>query len=163
YDRHAGLFSRGVVDELREAGNRELLTFAVQGVMGQETKTEEAEVARREAALEIVVDGEQIPLRQSPVAQANEPDPERRAAIERARLDVAARELTPLHLAMHERAAEITRELGWASMLDLCEELSGIDLASLELQTEALLQATEPLYERLVGPELERHLGIGFG
>jgi hypothetical protein len=134
----------------------------VQGLMGQETKAEEAELARREAALEIVVDGETIPLRQSPVVQMNETDPARRAAIERARLDVAERELTPLQVENHERAAAIATELGWGSTLELCEELSGIDLEALERQTEALLADTEQRYEPTVEPELERHLGMTF-
>src|SRR3954454_11956512 len=95
YERHGELYTREAVEQLREAGNRELLMFAVQGLIGQETKSEEAEVARREAALEIEVDGEKLPLRQSPVAQANEPDPDRRWAIERARLEISERELTP--------------------------------------------------------------------
>jgi hypothetical protein len=162
YERHAELYSRGAVDELRESGNRELLMFAVQGLMGQETKAEEAELARREAALELVVDGEAIPFRQSPVVQASETDPGRRLAIERARLDATKREMTPLALEMHERAAAITRELGWGSMLELCEELSGIDLAALEVQTEELLASTEDSYEPVVEPELQRHLGMGF-
>ena len=81
YERHAQLYSREAVEELRGSGNRELLMFAVQGLMGQETKAEEAELARREAALELVVDGETIPFRQSPVVQASETDPERRLAI----------------------------------------------------------------------------------
>ena len=50
YDRHADLFSRDAVDELRETGNQELLLFAVQGLMGQGTKAEEAELARRDRA-----------------------------------------------------------------------------------------------------------------
>jgi len=136
--------------------------FAVQGLIGQETKAEEAEIARREVAIELRVGDDEIPLRQSLVVQANEEDPERRAAIESARLAAAERELTPLQLEVHERAAAITRELGWESMLELCEELSGVDLAALERQTEALLEETESLYEPAVEPELERHLGIGF-
>src|SRR6476619_7283772 len=111
YERYGDLYTRQAVEELRRDGNRELVMFAVQGLMGQETKAEEAELARREAAIEIEVDGETIPLRQSPVVQANEQDPERRAAIERARLDVSERELTPLQLQVHERTAAITREL----------------------------------------------------
>jgi hypothetical protein len=162
YERHAELYSRETVDELRASGSRELLMFAVQGLMGQETKAEEAETARREAALVLSVDGETIPFRQSPVVQAGEVDPERRAAIEHARLDVTERELTPLALEMHERTAAIVKELGWPSMLELCEELSGIDLAALEVQTEELLASTEDSYEPVVDPELRRHLGMGF-
>jgi hypothetical protein len=162
YERHAGLFSREAVEELRGAGTRELLEFAVQGLMGQETKAEEAELARREASLEVAVGNETMPLRQSSVVQANEPDPERRAAIERARLDVARKDLTPLQVEVHQRGVAIARELGWPSMLALCEELSGLDIGSLERQTDAFLDATEPLYERIVEPELQRHLGFGF-
>jgi hypothetical protein len=162
YEAHAELFSRDAVAALREAGNRELLDFAVQGLMGQETKAEQAEIARREAALELEVDGETMLFRQSAVAQANEPDPERRAAIERARLDATERELNPLHVEAHERAGAIARELGWPSMLELCEELSGTDFAALERQTEAFLADTAADYEAIVGPELERHLGFGF-
>jgi hypothetical protein len=163
YERHGRLYSREAVEELRENGNRELLYFAVQGLMGQETKSEEAELARREAALEIVVDDQTIPFRQAPVVQASEEDPDRRAAIERARIDAAERELTPLAIEMFERGAQITKELGWASMIELCEELSGIDLAALEQQTEALLRDTEESYEPLVEPQLREHLGLGFG
>lgn len=162
YDAHSQLFSREAVAELREGGNRELLEFAVQGLMGQETKGEEAELARREASLQIEVDGESMPLRQSAVVQSNEPDADRRAAIERARLDLTERELNPLHVAVHEHGAALARELGWESVLDLCEDLSGIDLAALESQTEAFLGQTEPGFEPLVEPELRRHLGLGF-
>lgn len=163
YERHAGLFSRAAVEQLRDSGNRELLMYAVQGLIGQETKAQTAELARREAALELVVDDTRIPFRQARVVQANEPDADRRARLDRARLDVAASELTPLALEIHERAAAITRELGWGSMLELCEELSGIDLAALEQQTDALLRDTEDSYEPLVEPELLQHLEIGFG
>jgi oligoendopeptidase F len=162
YERHADLFSREAVDALREAGNRELLEFAVQGHMGQQTKAEEAELARREATLTLTVAGEEMPLRQSSVVQANETDPERRAAIERARIELSKVELTPLRVEVHERAAALARELGWPSMLDLCEELSGIDLAALDAQTQAFLAATDPGYEEVVEPELERHLGLRF-
>src|SRR3954449_13389082 len=108
YERHADLYSRATVEELRGSGNRELLMFAVQGLMGQETKAEEAELARREAALELEIDGETIPLRQSPVVQANEIDPDRRLPIERARLDGATAGLMPLQGGKPQSAAPLT-------------------------------------------------------
>jgi hypothetical protein len=64
---------------------------------------------------------------------------------------------------VHERSAAIAKELGWSSMLELCEELSGIDLAALERQTEALVAGTEASYEPTVEPELRKHLEMGFG
>src|SRR3954468_20436038 len=162
YERHADLYSREAVEELRSSGNKELLFFAVQGLMGQETKTEEAEMARREASLELEVGGEKIPFRQSSVIQAAEADPERRHAIEQARLELTSAELTPLALEMFERSTSITKELGWSSMVELCEELSGIDLGALEQQTEALIRNTRGGQEPLVEPQLREHLGLGF-
>jgi hypothetical protein len=162
YERHGELFTRDNVARLREEGTPQLVEFAVHGLMGRETKAEEAELARREAALEIEVDGEVMPYRQSAVVQVNEADPDRRAAIEEARLDAGARELDPLLREVLERTHALTRELGWASMRAMCEELSGIDLGALESQTSAFLDATEDAYEPLVGGPLERELGFGF-
>jgi hypothetical protein len=162
YERHAELFSRENVERLREEGTTQLLEFAVQGLMGRATKAEQAELARREAALEIEVDGEVMPYRQSAVVQVNEPDPERRAAIEQARLDAGERELDPLLREVLERTHALTAELGWPNMRAMCEELSGIDLGALERQTSAFLEATEDAYEPLLSGPLERELGFGF-
>jgi hypothetical protein len=162
YDRHAGLFTRDSVVRLREEGTPQLLEFAVHGLIGRELRAEQAEAARREAALEIEVDGQRMPYRQAAVVQVNERDPDRRAAIERASLDASTAELNPLLREMLERSHAIVRELGWPSMRAMCEELSGIDLVALERQTAAFQQATEEEYERLLSGPLERELGFGF-
>jgi len=162
YERHADLFSRDNVQRLREEGTSQLLEFAVQGLMGRATKAEAAELARREAALEIEVDGETMPYRQAAVVQVNEPDPERRLAIERARLAAGERELDPLLREVLERTHSLTAELGWPNMRAMCEELSGIDLGALERQTSAFLDSTEDAYEPIVSGPLERELGFGF-
>src|SRR5205085_10614911 len=127
YERHAELFSRDNVQRLLEEGTRQLVDFAVHGLNGCDTKAEQAELARREAALEIEVDGERMPYRQAAVVQVNEPDPDRRAAIEDARLEAAAAELDPLLREVLERSHALTAELGWPSMRAMCEDLSGID------------------------------------
>ena len=125
---------------------RYLLELAVGGLLGRETKREEAELAEREAALELEVNGDRLPYRQSAVTQANEADPERRAAIEEARLEALDRELNPLHLRALERAHELARELGWGSYRDMYADLKQIDLAALERQTSAFLDATADAY-----------------
>ena len=125
---------------------RYLLELAVGGLLGRETKREEAELAEREAALELEVNGDRLPYRQSAVTQANEADPERRAAIEEARLEVLDSELNPLHLRALERAHELARELGWSSYRDMYADLKQIDLAALERQTSAFLDATADAY-----------------
>ena len=173
YERHAGLFGRTVVDELRErlaraapgdetSRARYLLEFAVGGLLGNETKAQETALAEREAALEIEVAGERLPYRQSAVTQANEPDAERRAAIERARLDVLERELNPLHRRALERSHEVARELGWPSYRAMYEELKQIDLGALERQTATFLRTTAGRYRGTVEPHLRAHVGVGF-
>ena len=149
------------MEELRD-DELTLLEFAVHGLIGQECKAEAAELARREAALEVEVDGEPMPYRETSVAQANEPDPDRRAAIDAARNEALDEQLNPLLLELFERGRSLPRELGWPSTLVMSEELSGIDLRALGRQTAALIEATEDTYEPLVGPRLEEQLGFGF-
>ena len=173
YEQHAGLFERSVVEGLRErlsTGPQEetrrvryLLELAVGGLLGRETKAEEAELAEREAGLELEVNGDRLPYRQSPVTQANEADPQRRAAIEAARLEVLDRELNPLHLRVLERTHELARELGWSSYLEMCADLKQIDLVALERQTSAFLDATADVYEPIVDPHLRSQVGLGLG
>ena len=162
YERHADLFSREAVDALRPLGNAKLLEFAAEGHIGRECRSEEAELARREAELEIEVDGASMPFRQAAVAQANEPDPERRQAIEAARNEATAEHLNPLLREMLDRSHALSRELGWPNYRTMCEELSGIDLGALEGQTAAFLEATEHDYRGVVEPQLREHLGVGF-
>jgi hypothetical protein len=162
YERHAPLFEREAVEWLLEAAPRELGRFAAEGFIGQATKAEAAELARREAELTVQLDGTELPYRQLGIEQANEPDPERRAALEDARLAAMATELNPLHVEAHERAAALARELGFGSTLAMCEELGGIDLRALGRQCEEFLAASEPWYEEVVGPELQRQVGLGF-
>jgi hypothetical protein len=162
YERHAGLFDRPAVEGLREAGNRALLEFAAEGLIGRETKAEQAELARREAALEVEVDGERVPYRETSVIQANEPDPDRRSAIDTARNRVLDEELNPLLVELFEHGRALTGELGWPSTLAMCEDLSGIDLHSLGRQAAAFLETTDERYGPLVGPRLEEQLGFGF-
>ena len=160
YERHAALFSRESVDSLREAGAAPaLVEFAVQGLIGQELKAGSAELARREAALELEWDGEKVPFRSTPVLQANEPDPDRRAELEDARNELTAAELNPLTRELLERSHELARELGWDSMRDMCQDLSGTDFGALAQQTERFLADTEDSYEPLVEPELREQLG----
>ena len=164
YDRHAGLFSRESVDALRDAGAAAaLVEFATHGHIGRETKALSAELARREAALELEWDGERLPFRSAAVVQANETDPERRALLEAARNELTESELNPRLHELLQRAHSLTRELGWSSYAAMCEELSGIGLAELATETGAFLEGTEADYEKVVEPELERQIGLRFG
>jgi hypothetical protein len=161
YGRHAGLFERPAVDELVAGGPRELARFAAEGHLGQATKAEAAEIARREATLTVELDGEAMPYRRARIEQANDPDPDRRAELEAAFLRVTDAELNGLHVQAHERAASLARELGFAGTLDMCERLSGIDLRALGRECAEFLASTDPWYEDALAPALRRELGFG--
>jgi len=172
YERHARLFEQEVVERLREQLDglrgderrrcRFLLQLAIEGLIGQATKSQAAQLAEREAALEIEFDGETESYRQAVIVQSNEPDSERRNTIETARLRALVEELNPLHLEVVERSHELAQKLGWPSYRAMYEELKEIDIAALERQTRAFSEATQAHYRELVEPELVRETGIGF-
>jgi hypothetical protein len=173
YERHAKLFERSAVDSVREeleraiAGSEEqrrlrmLLDFAVEGYLGQATNELEAELARREAAAEVSVAGQQIGFRESVVVQANEPAAERRAEIEHERLAVTDESLNPLYRELVARQHECARELGYVSYMEMCERCKGIDLATLRTQTDDFSAQTANAYPSLLEPQLQRTVGLG--
>ena len=112
YERHGRLFSRETVDDLREGDNRVLLKFAAEGYVEQAVKDLSAGLARLEASLEVALDGDTYPFRQAAVVQANEPDPDRRRALDRARNELVETHLNPVLREMFDRSRELVRELG---------------------------------------------------
>ncbi|MBV9049830.1 MAG: hypothetical protein JOY58_16255 [Solirubrobacterales bacterium] len=175
YARHPSLFTRKAVDELRQLAaeaspggedRRRLVMlsdFAIEGFIGQATKQLESELARREAALELVVDGGRIGFRESAVMQANEPNGERRAEIEDARLELIDRVLNPLYRELVGNQHAVARELGYRSYEELCAECKQVDLRGLQAQTAAFSAATEAAFADVLEPQLRRGLGIGLG
>jgi len=176
YARHADLFTAEAVARLREHADaaaargedaarraRMLLDFALDGHLGLVSTDLEAELAQREAGLMLSPDdrtGEAIPFREATIVQANEPDPQRRAAIEAARLEATERQLNPLYAEMLERTRATVRTLGWDSYRALCEQVKRFDLDRLARATAAFTDATEDAYAPLVGPVVERTLGM---
>jgi hypothetical protein len=173
YAHHAELFTAETIARLREQADtaadagedaarraRMLLDFAVDGHLGLISTDLEAELAQREAGLVLSIDGdgEAILFRETTIVQANEPDRERRLAIEAARLEATETHLNPLYREMLERTHATARELGWESYRALCEQLKGFDLDRLVRATEAFTAATEDAYAPLVGPVVERTL-----
>ncbi len=166
YERHAGLFDRSLVAGIRELAAsqardgdegrrlRYLLSFALDGLLGRETKGEAEEGARLEATLKVETASGTTPYRQVPIEQANEGDPARRAALESARDELMAEHLNPLHLAALERSHAICREFGWDGYADAYADVRDIELEALARQTRAFLDATEAAYAGIVDPRL---------
>jgi hypothetical protein len=142
---------------------RYLTHFAFDGYLGRESRHEEAELARREVALEVEVDGRRVPYRMVPVEQANEPDSGRRAELEAARNELLVERLNPLYLQALERSHGLARELGWPSYAAAYAELRVVELGALAERMAAFLEATDPAYVPLCDPELERHAGVRLG
>ncbi len=168
YDRHSELFERGAIDALRsatDAGDGEesrraalLLDFAVSGFLGLACAAEEEEIAKRETEMELELDGVSIPYRRIPSVQANEPDPERRSALQEGRLGLLEEQINPLHYETLQRTHSLVGELGWDSYAEACAQLSGIDLHDLAAQARRLLEATDSVYDSIMDPQLERVL-----
>jgi hypothetical protein len=160
YESHAVLFTHEAVDGLRAGANPTLLEFCVEGLAGRATTAEAAELADREAGLELTVDGRTVPFRQAPIEQAKERDPDRREELEQARLEVTERQLNPLHRSAIERMHELAGELGWPSMTAMCSDISGIDLRELAARAEGFLAATDEEFERVVKPLVMDEVGV---
>jgi hypothetical protein len=174
YARHAELFEAGAVVELREllaaapAGSEArrrltlLLDFALEGHLGEATKAAEAELARRDAALTIELDGgERLGFRESAVAQANEADAGRRAAIEHGRLEATDTHLNELYKEVIGTQHARARGLGYGSYREMCAESKGLDLTALNDETTAFTEKSEAKYPAVVDPAL--HASLGFG
>jgi hypothetical protein len=174
YARYGALFTHEAVSAVRDAhdaanpggeGRRRLallLDFAVEGHVGQATKAIESELARREAELVLELDGVRIEFRDAPIIEAAEPDGERRAAVERARLELLDRELNGLYRELIEIQHATASELGWPTYAAMCAECKRLDLTGLHAQTESFAAATELRYPELLEPQLQAALGYGF-
>jgi hypothetical protein len=174
YDRHPQLFTEQAVearlaeyrnatpgsDEQRRA--RILADFTVDGRLGALTKELEGELARREAALTVEIDGEAVPFRQSSVIEANEPDAARRAAIQERRNAATSETLNPIARELSDRRHAAARELGWSSYRAMCEELKGVDMDALRAETSGFLQRSAAPYAELFGRQLEEVTGVRY-
>src|SRR5262249_45947846 len=120
-------------------------------------------LAELEASVEIEAGGETISYRMAPVIQANEPDAERRAAIEEARNGVLAERLNPLHREALERAHAGCTQLGWPSYLDAYSDGRAHAPRELSQRLEEFVEATEANYAGTVDPELELTTGMALG
>lgn len=167
YDRHAELSS---LDSCRllaaEAeGARpgspplELWRFACEGFLGRLAQHEEEAIAELEASLEATVEGERIPFRMLRPRLANEPEQARRAALDRARLELVE-QTNPTRLEALERLREGVAELGAGSVRELYERF-GLRLGSLAGQCERFLAETEELYVHAFDRLLRTRIGLG--
>jgi hypothetical protein len=143
----------------RGRGARELWQFACSGYLGNLAKSQEAKTSELEATLEATVDGQKIPYRMLRPAIANEPDRDRRRALEEARCALGEEHLNPVHL----EAAGILRDavplLGAENYVDLHRRF-GFRLDELAVQCSQLLDDTERTFEDALDRLFRERVGV---
>jgi hypothetical protein len=168
YERYADLVALEVCQELGAAARSsarprspavELWRFACEGYLGRQTRTQSERLATLEATLSAEVDGETTGFRMLWPRLANEPDRERRARLERARVELSE-ELVPVQVEAAELTREAASELGGGSYRELYERF-GFGLEALAGQCARFLEETEELYAVAFGRLLHARLGIG--
>ncbi|MEW6582020.1 MAG: hypothetical protein AB1416_04590 [Actinomycetota bacterium] len=154
----------GALDGARPGGGaasvRALAGFAVDGAMRRCAARESQEVARREAAATVPLDGDRVGYRAAAALIANEPDAARRATIHARCEEVVQEELTPVLAEGWSTRHALARALGAASYRDLYARVRGIDLDALAGQCRDLLSATDDLYVHALDAELRRTVGV---
>ncbi len=97
YERYEDLTRLDTATRM-EGAPPELWRFACEGFLGNLTRAHQARLAREEAALESTVDGETVPYRMLRVAMSNEPDRDKRRALEESRIRLLDEHLNPIYL-----------------------------------------------------------------
>jgi hypothetical protein len=145
YERHEALTRLDTAQRL-ESAPTELWRFACEGYLGALTREHAERIAEVESTLEAEVDGERIPYRMLRPVMANEADRDRRARLERARLDLLDDHLNPVYLEAARIDREAVTKLGSPNYYELYRRF-GFRLDELASECEALLDETEGLWE----------------
>ena len=103
----------------------------IEGFIGRKTADISDKVDTAETRTEIEIDGKKVPFRYTAVMLGNEPDRNKREAIDKARSPVFD-ELNPLRLEELEKAHELAVEFGYKNYVDMCMDIKGIDLYALK-------------------------------
>ena len=111
YERYDDL-TRLETAQSMEGAPTELWRFACEGFLGNLTREHQARLARVEAELEATVDGQTIPYRMLRVAMSNEPDRDKRRALEETRVRLLDENLNPVYLDAAQIDREAVQQLG---------------------------------------------------
>src|ERR1043166_650456 len=160
YDRYAAIIGSEALHLVREemdrtparSEERRQTRMLLEWLADLQSSRELAPLEERELAWEssavIHLEGRDVEYQQVSIAIANTSDRRERLRIERARNRLVASELAPLRRERFTREREILNELHLGPSYDATfEALSGIPLETLADQCEALLEATEAVYE----------------
>jgi hypothetical protein len=159
YERHEELTRLETAKRL-EGAPTELWRFACEGFLGGLTREHAERIAQVESTLDTTVDAERVPYRMLRVVMSNEPNRERRARLERARLDLLDEHLNPVYLEAAEIDREAVTRLGSPNYYELYKRF-GFGLDELAAQCADLLDETEQMWETEGDRLFRERLGIG--
>ena len=142
-----------------DRGVRELWKLGCSEYLGNLTKTHAERIASLEATLETTVNGETVGFRQLRPAMSNEPDRDRRRALEAARNELSDEHLNPVYREAVALTFQAVRDLGAPDAVELHRRF-GFSLDDLAAQCRAVLADTETLFEDTIDPLLRERLGI---
>ena len=174
YRKYKALFTEESLDVAREmfAGSAEgsddwrsariLLDWQVDSQSARQLAAlDEREIAWENDAVVRLADGREIPYQRIAIEMANSTDRAERAMMETARVAVVAGGLAPLKKERFQRERDITEAVGLASGYNATWELlSGISLASLRQECEALLRDTQAMWDEVASSVVKRVLGM---
>jgi len=159
YERYDEL-TRLETAQRMEGGPTELWRFACEGFLGNLTREHQARVARVEAELEAMVDGETIPYRMLRVVMSTEPDRDKRERLERERVRLLDEHLNPVFVDAAEIDRQAVATLGAPNYYELYKNF-GFRLDELAAECQEVLDETEKLWEREGEKLFRQRLGIG--
>ncbi|MBM3266800.1 MAG: hypothetical protein FJZ01_04045 [Candidatus Sericytochromatia bacterium] len=149
------------VDPVEKRRLQYLLADLRQGFLDNHVAALHDKFATQEATKSVELAGESIPFRQAAIRMSNEPDRERRIALQEASCRVIA-ELSPLHSdALAAVRKIITEDLGYPSYTDFYRIQRGIDFADLATRMQIFLDRTNDLYRRVMDDWTRAGLGRG--
>ena len=159
-DAVAGILAAGDVTGAGARAGRALARFAAEGLLRAASAEEMAEIGSRLADPVVEAGGDRIALIAVDAALAAEPDRERRAALQTARVRAIENRLGALVAEARQRREEAARELGAASPEALLAGAAGIDLAALAEDATRFLDASDDLAAQALDRLARDALGV---
>ncbi len=134
-----------------------LYEFAVDGYLGAAVKEESDQLATAESRATVAVRGQEVPYRYVPVLLANESDRTSREAMDEARNQVMALEITPRAAGIFRKLYATSHELGYGGYISLYRDIKRIDFQGLALPMRRFLASSETAYRRHLEDALSAH------
>lgn len=160
YDRFAALLSDEALVAARASGVAPLVEWIVGIRIGRLVASLEEDQLRWEQEAVVRAGGREVPYLRVPIELANEPDRAPRLAMDAARAELVAGEVTRLRRERFALEHDAVTRLGYGDYVSGSGALIGIDLPELARAGEAFLGASEPLYRDALARLAKRRLGV---